>query len=59
MLSDTIIAGLMDFCFVGMVILISYAGGQERLYCSHKTLHLSILEPTVFTQITGIKYVVI
>ena len=40
-------------CFIAIVILIGYMGGHERLHCSHKTLHLSILDPTVFTQITG------
>ena len=39
--------------FIALFIMISYIGGQETLYCSHETLHLSILEPSVFTQISG------
>ena len=34
-------------------ILISYIGGQEELLCSHETLHLALLNPTVYTGITG------
>ncbi|XP_065914487.1 uncharacterized protein [Dysidea avara] len=34
-------------------VLIAYVGGQERLFCSHRTLYLSFLEPSVFTQIMG------
>ena len=26
---------------------------QEKLFCSHETLHLSVLEPTVFLQLSG------
>ena len=37
-----------------LFVMISYIGGQETLYCSHEALHLSIEEPTVFTQISGI-----
>ncbi|XP_065890808.1 uncharacterized protein [Dysidea avara] len=38
---------------LAIFIMISYIGGQERLYCSHDALHLSILEPSIFTQISG------
>ena len=39
--------------FVEVFVLISYVGGQGELYCSHETLYLSILNPTVYTQIAG------
>lgn len=38
---------------LAVTVILTYIGGQERLYCSHETLHLSIQEPTVYTQISG------
>ncbi|XP_065915301.1 uncharacterized protein [Dysidea avara] len=34
-------------------VLIGYVGGQERLFCSHRTLHLSFQEPSLFAKIIG------
>ena len=36
-----------------MTVIISYIGGQETLHCKHETLHMSLQEPTVYTQISG------
>ena len=41
------------YIFVEIFVLISYVGGQGELYCSYETLYSSILNPTVYTQITG------
>jgi len=38
---------------VAIFIVITYIGGQEKLYCSHETLYLSMLRPTLFSQMTG------
>ena len=38
---------------VALFVMISYIVGQEKLYCSHETLYLSVLEPSTFTQISG------
>ena len=35
-----------------LFIVIGYLA-QEKLFCSHETLHLSVLEPAVFLQISG------
>ena len=35
-----------------LFIMIGYLA-QEKLYCSHEMLHLSIIEPTMFLQISG------
>ena len=43
----------VSFYIADLFIMISYIGGQETLYCSHETLHISILEPSVFSQISG------
>ena len=53
-----IILSCMDvYCtFVEVFVLISYVGGPGNLLCSHETLHLSLLHPTVYTQISGNKY---
>jgi len=45
------------YCFVAAFVLIGYVGGQERMYCSHKTLHLSFLEPSVYARILGKCYI--
>ena len=42
------------FAYIATLVMITYIGGQETLYCSHETLYLSVLQPTAFTQITGI-----
>ena len=39
---------------VALFVVISYIGGQETLYCSHETIYLSVLEPSIFSQISGI-----
>jgi len=44
--------------FVEVVVFIAYIGGQEKLLCSHETLHLSLLHPTVYTQITGMNILI-
>ena len=36
-----------------MLVLISYTGGQGELYCSHETLYLSVLNPTVYIELFG------
>ena len=43
----------MYFYALVVFILITYIGGQEELLCSHEALHLALLKPTVYTQITG------
>jgi len=42
------------FVYIATLVMITYIGGQETLYCSHETLYLSVLQPTAFTQLTGI-----
>ena len=41
------------YFYIVVFILISYIGGQEELLCSHEALHLALLNPTVYTEITG------
>ena len=40
------------FYLTGIVIVIGCLA-LDTLYCSHETLHLSIVEPTVYLQISG------
>lgn len=42
-----------DVYLVVMTVIISYIGGQETLHCRHETLHMTLQEPTVYTQISG------
>ena len=44
---------ILWYCYVAGFVTIGYIGGQERLFCSHKTLHLSFLDPSPFSQIMG------
>ena len=44
---------ILCYCCVAGFVTVGYVGGQERLFCSHRTLYLSVLEPSVFTQIMG------
>ena len=37
-------------CFV----LITYIGGQERLYCNHEALNVAYDNPSAFCQVAGI-----
>ena len=40
-------------CFV----LITYIGGQERLYCTHEALNVAYDNPSAFCQVAGtVKY---
>ena len=36
-------------CFV----LITYIGGQERLYCTHEALNVAYDNPSAFCQVAG------
>ena len=38
-------------CFV----LITYIGGQERLYCTHEALNVAVDNPSAFCQAAGIR----
>ena len=45
---------LMIFIFnVACFMLISYLGGQERLYCSDERLDIAYDNPSLFCQISG------
>ena len=39
--------------FLACLVLISYLGGQERLYCTDERLDIAYDNPSVFCQISG------
>ena len=42
------------FClYIACLVLISYLGGQERLYCSDERLDVAYDNPSLFCQISG------
>ena len=43
---------LLCLC-VACLVLISYIGGQERLYCTDERLDIAYDNPSVFCQISG------
>ena len=44
------------YIFIVTFNFICYIGGQEELLCSHEALHVALLNPTVYSQITGNSY---
>ena len=44
---------LFSFNNVACFVLISYLGGQERLYCSDERLDIAYDNPSLFCQISG------
>ena len=43
------------FC-LACFVLISYIGGQERLYCTHEALNVAFDNPSAFCQVSGIEH---
>ena len=43
----------MLFAVIGVFVLFAHFGGEELLFCSHRTLLLSIQEPSPFSQAMG------
>ena len=42
------------YCIVlACFVLITYIGGQERLYCTHEALNVALEEPSAFCQVAG------
>ena len=46
----------INHIFIVTFNFICYIGGQEELLCSHEALHVALLNPTVYSQITGNSY---
>ena len=43
------------FC-LACFVLITYIGGQERLYCTHEALNVAFDNPSAFCQVSGIEH---
>ena len=43
----------MLFIISAVFALITYIGGQERLYCTHEALTIAYDNPTAFCQLSG------
>ena len=44
---------IFDAVLIGCLILITYIGGQERLYCTHERLTIAYHNPSAFCQVSG------
>ena len=42
----------LHFC-LACIVLITYIGGQERLYCTHEVLNVAYDNPSAFCQVAG------
>ena len=53
----SVFASLVRFSFIyiytACFVLITYLGGQERLYCSDERLDIAYDNPSLFCQISG------
>ena len=41
--------------FIACIVLITYLGGQERLYCTDERLDIAYDDPSLFCQMSGIE----
>ena len=43
----------LQYMFLACLVLITYLGGQERLYCTHEALNIAYNNPSSFCQFSG------